>query len=101
MATYIELNSLFTNDDLRTKVGVACIIAAEAIRVEDVGTSNHANRLVWAKRAFASPNAVRDEMLKALLAANAESTVSTITDATDAAIQAKVDAAVDVFADGS
>ena len=101
MATYMELKGLFSHSDLQDKVEVACIVAAETIRAEDAGTDNHANRLAWAKRAFTSPTAVRDEMLMALLAANKDATVAQITEATDAAIQAKVDAAVDVFADGS
>ena len=101
MATYTELRTLFHNSDLKNKVSVACIVAAEAIRVEDGGTTNHANRLLWAKKAFASPDNVSTEMLMALLAANKDALTATILAATDVAIQAKVDAAVDVFADGS
>ena len=101
MATYSELRQLFGHGDLRNKIEVACIIAAEAIRTEDVATTNHANRILWAKKAFSNPNGIRDEMLMALLAANQEATVAAITGATDAVIQAKVDAAVDVFADGT
>lgn len=101
MATYMELKALFSHSDLQDKVEVACIVAAETIRAEAADTDNHANRFVWAKRAFASASAVRNEMLAALLAANKDATVAQITGATDTAIQAKVDAAVDVFADGS
>ena len=101
MATYAELRGLFSNSGLKNAVSVACIVAAEAIRNEDAGTANHANRLVWAKKAFASPDSVSTEMLMALLAANKEASVATITGATDSAIQAKVDAAIDVFADGA
>ena len=101
MATYLELRGLFSHDNLRNKIEVACIVAAEAIRNEDPGTDNHANRLAWAKRAFQNPGSVRDEMLKALLAANKDATVAAITGATDEQVQAKVDAAVNVFADGS
>ena len=101
MATYLDLRGLFGHGDLRNKIEVACIIAAEAIRVEDPATANHANRLVWAKRAFTSPGAIRDEMLMALLAANSAAEVAAITGATDVVIQTKVNAAVDVFADGT
>jgi len=101
MATYAELRQLFTDGDLRNKVDVAVIIAAEAIRTEDPGTTNHANRLLWAKAAFASPRGKSEEMLMALLAANKDASVATIQGVTDAALQTKVDAAVDVFADGS
>lgn len=101
MATYMELKALYGHSDLQDKVEVACIVAAEAIRGEDPGTANHANRIIWAKRAFESPTAVRNGMLMALLAANKDLTVATIAGATDSQIQDKVDAAVDVFADGS
>ena len=101
MATYMELRQLFTHGELRNKVEVACIIAAETIRTEDGGTVNHANRLIWAKQVFCNPNGVRDQMLMALLAANKAATVAAIEGATDALIQEKVNAAVDVFADGS
>ena len=101
MASYLELRSLFGNGELRNKLDVAIVIAAEAIRNEDVGTTNHANRLTWAKAAFNNPRSKADEMLMALLAANKDLTVAQIEEATDSAIQTRVDAAVDVFADGS
>jgi hypothetical protein len=101
MATYAELRQLFSENELKNKVEVACIVAAESIRNEDAGTPNHANRLVWAKRAFGAPNSIRDEMLMALLAANKDATVTAILAVSDAAMQSLVDAAVDVFADGS
>ena len=100
MASYMELRNLFSSD-IKNKVEVACIVAAEAIRSEDPATTNHANRLLWAKAAFANPGGMSNQMLMALLAANKDATVAQITGASDAAIQAKVDAAVDVFADGS
>ena len=101
MATYDELRSLFSYDDLRNLIEVAVIIAAESIRNEDAGTANHANRLLWAKLAFNDPLGVSKKMMMAVLAANKDATVAQITGASDAVIQAKVDAAVDVFADGS
>ena len=101
MATYDELRQLMDSNDLRNKIEVACIIAAETIRVEDPETTNHANRLVWGKAAFSNPRTASEQMRRALLAANKDLTVTQITEASDAAIQARVDAAVDVFADGS
>lgn len=101
MATYIELRGLFSNNDLLNRVEVATIVAAEAIRTEDAGTTNHVNRLAWAKKTFANPNGVRNEMLMALLAANKDATVASITSVTDAALQTLVNAAVNVFADGA
>jgi len=100
MATLLELNALFGNSELRNKIEVAVIIAAETIRIEDGGTTNHDNRMVWAKAAFSNPRSMRDPMLKALLAANAAETVQTITSVSDVSLQTLVDAAVDIFADG-
>ena len=101
MATYLEIRQLFNDSDLYNKIQVASTIAAEAIRVEDAATDNHANRLLWAKSAFESPNAVAKKMIMAVLAGNADLTVAQIQGATDAAIQTKVDAAVDIFAVGN
>lgn len=100
MAEYSDLYQLFAHGDLRNKIRVAVIIAAETIRNEDGGTTNHANRLLWAAEAFANPKSVADKMLMALLASNSELTIAQITGASDAAIQTKVDAAVDIFATG-
>ena len=101
MATYLELRSLFGNGDLKNRIEVACIIAAEAIRTEAVETDNHANRLIWARQVFVSPRAVSERMLMALLAANEGVAVGSITGASDAVLQARIDATVDMFADGS
>jgi len=101
MATYIELRQLFGQGDLLNKIEVACVIAAEAVRTEDAGTTNHANRLIWAKRTFSSPRGVAEQMMMAILAANNALSVAQITGSSDSAIQTKVDAAVDLFADGS
>ena len=101
MAAYTELYDLFNDSALRNKVTVACLVAAETIRNEDGATENHANRLLWAKQAWQSPKSVGEQMLMATLAGNKDLTVQQITGASDAAIQTKVDAAVNVFADGS
>ena len=101
MATFDELRALFGYDDLRKKIEVAVIVAAEAIHGEDPATANHANRLKWAKAAFISPLTMAKQMVMAVLATNKDFTVEQITGALDATIQAKVDAAVDLFADGT
>ena len=101
MATYMELRQLFADGDLKNKLEVAVIVAAEAIRTKDPETANHAYRLAWAKSAFQNPNGIRDQMLMALLAGNKDQTVATIQGATDATLQTLVNAAVNVFADGS
>ncbi len=101
MATYIELRSLFANSPLKNRIEVACIIAAETIRNEEVGTPNHANRLIWAKKAFVQLATIRDQMLMALLASNKTASIAAITGILDEALQTLVDDAVDIFADGS
>ena len=98
MATYTELFNLRANSDLKNKITVACIVAAEAIRNEAPATANHANRLVWASAVFANPEQESSRMLWAVLAQNAAVTVAQITGATDVSIQTAVTNAVDVFA---
>ncbi len=100
MATYTELFGLYSNSDLRNRVSVACIVAAETIRAEDPGIVNHANRLLWAKQVFEQPGAAAEAMLMAVLAANKALTASQIVNATDAAIQTAVNNEVNVFATG-
>lgn len=100
MATYAELYDLRSNSALRNKIAVACVIAAEAIRTEDGGTANHANRLLWAKGAFANPDFEAGRIMTAVLAQNASATVAQITSATDATILTAVQNAINVFATG-
>lgn len=101
MATYTELYNLMVNSDLANKVLSACVIAAEAIRNEAPATSNHANRLKWAKNVLRNPEGIRTPMLRAILGQNAAVTQANILNATDNTIQTNVNAAVDLFADGT
>jgi len=104
MATYIELRKAFGNNRLKNLTESACIVAAMAIVAEDAGAPNHDNRLAWARRAFTNTTAVAEPVLKAMLAANKdleigdENTPGTILGATDAQVQPKVDAVIDLFA---
>jgi len=100
MATYLDLYSLRQDDDLTRKVSSAVAIAADKIRTEDPATINHANRIVWAKTAFSQPEQVAVAMMWALLAANKTMTMNQLKSASDSAIQAAVEAAIDIFADG-
>ena len=68
---------------------------------EATGTTNHANRLKWAKKVFGDPVGQGNLMLRAVLAANNAATLSQITGASDSTIQTAVTAAVDVLADGT
>jgi hypothetical protein len=101
MATYIELRQLYGHGDLLNRIEVACIVAAETIRTESAETANHANRLVWAKSTFSGSRRAAEQMLMALLAANKALTVAQLTGVSDTDLQAAVDGAVDIFADGN
>lgn len=97
MATYQELFSLRSNSGLLNRVAVACVIAAETIRTEDPGITNHAARLVWAKATFSNPQVKAAQMWMTVLAANKDATLDQIQVVTDETLQTRVDAAVDVF----
>jgi hypothetical protein len=99
MATYPELYDLWSNSALLNKVTVACLVAAEAVRVEDPATPNHAVRLAWAKAVFTDPIPAGKQMFMAVLAGNAALTTAQILNAPDTAIQTKVSAAVPLFAE--
>jgi len=101
MATYIELSTLESGKTLEARLAAAIAIQAEAIRTESVGTTNHSNRIIWAKQSFQDPRAMAQKMVWALLAQNAAATNAAIVAATDAALLTAVAAAVDVFATGA
>ena len=92
MATYIELFGLKDDSDLQDKVAVAIAIKAQAIR--DLGAPTQGQR-DWANDVAADPVAEVGRVLWIVLAVNKDATVPQISGATDANIQAAVDAAVD------
>lgn len=98
MATYDELLTASQNAALNNKLRVAVIVAAEKVRTESSGTTNHAARLAWAKKVFGAPDEAARSMLWAVLAQNRAATLAQIVGADDATVQTAVDAAVDVFA---
>lgn len=99
MATYAELLNIATTDDgLKQQIKVACIVACDVIRAEDVQTTNHAARLVWARSTLQNPDGAAAQMVLAVLAQNRAATSAQITGATDADVQAAVNAAVDLLA---
>lgn len=91
MATYMELAGLRTDSDLQDKIAVACVIAAEA-KLSGTPTAAQA---AWATGVLASPGGAAKSVINAVLAANKDAAASAILAATDAAIQANVDAVVD------
>ena len=82
-------------------MAAAVAVQADAIRQEAGATTNHTNRVKWAKQAFIDPQAMANKMSWAILAANAASTLAQIQAATDASLLSAVAAAVDTFADGT
>ena len=101
MATYLELVGAARDSDLQDKVLAAVSVGAITIHNEDPVTTNHANRLLWAKATLSGPSDAAAAMLRAVLAINESASLGSILGATDAAIQANVDSAVDLFADGT
>ena len=99
MATYEEIFSLRNNSDLKNRVTVARVVAAEKIRA---GTtpflSDHVNRTAheaFAKSVLQNPSSVAQSVYWAVLGANSDATVIQITGASDAAIQGNTDAVVE------
>lgn len=103
MATYAELLDIATSSSggtLQQKIKVAVVVACETIRTESAGTTNHANRLIWAINTLRDPDAAARSMVWAVLAQNAAASAATITGASDATVQSAVNAAVDLLAQG-
>ena len=101
MASYEELADLRNFPRLKDQVRVAVVVAASDISLEDPATVNHANRLIWARWTLRTPETAGRQMRPAVLALNQSATVNQIQTATDAVVQANVNATVDLFADGS
>ena len=100
MATYFELLQASEHPDVNRRLRVAVIVSAEAVRSENPATTNHTNRLIWAKAVFENPDMEAKRMLWAVLAQNKDATLAQITGASDTTIQGAVDTAIDVFATG-
>lgn len=101
MATYDELLTIATSSTgtaLQRRVRVAVVVACDVIRLEAAGTTNHANRLVWAKATLADPDAAAEKMMWAVLAQNRAATFAAILAADDPTVQNAVNAAVDLLA---
>ena len=101
MATYTEIAAIANNNVLLDKLSTAVAIQADVIRQEAGATTNHANRMLWAKASLQDPRSMAAKMTWAVLAQNAANTDAQIRAATDAAILGAIAAAVDVFATGA
>lgn len=95
MATYLEIEGLFSNGDLLKKVRSATIIYAESI----ISETPDAAQKAWIAKAFESPNAEARIILMGVLAANKDATIEQIESATDTAIQAEVDLIAPILID--
>lgn len=98
MATYQEIHELHSDGPLTDRIETAIIKAAYVISSEVPSTTNHINRLVWAKQALSNPAGEAKKFLRAVLAANSDATIAAIQGAGDTAIQANVDSVVNLFA---
>ena len=101
MATYEELFDLRRNQTLLDKITTAIAVTADTIRTEAIGTTNHANRVIWSREAAKSLRPMADIFMSMVLAANKSASASAISGASDTAIQSNVDAVIDYFADGN
>lgn len=61
MATYLEyFNLRYTDANLKDKATTAISFKAYAVLGEDPGTSNHANRLIWANRVLTGQESISE-----------------------------------------
>ena len=97
MATYAELFELRNDSSLRNRVAVAVIKKAQDLI--DLTTPT-ADQITWANDAIDNPASKAGPILNYVLAANSSATVSQIQGASDTAIQANVDSAVDALIAG-
>lgn len=111
MATYPELFEIMSNSiagaqDLRDKIAVAAMIAADIILQGDDDTDPpwsqsagaHDQRVKWATKAVATPIQEAENLLRLVVAANSGSAQNIILAASDAAIQNNVNAVIDGLA---
>jgi len=101
MATLTELRNLRSDVSMLQQVEAAVMVTADTIFNESDTTTNHANRLVWAKQALENPQSKTQAVWNAVLGANKSIPVATILASSANTIQAAVDIAIDIFADGS
>ena len=100
---YVENFDLFTDEanDLHKKVGVAIDQAARDVINEDPGTTNHAERIIWAQWIRAAPDRVVGEAHRAILRVLDNSTVAAAGNAAnDADVQTAVNGLINTLAQG-
>jgi len=90
MASYTELRQQFTNDTLRNRVSVACVIAANTLLT---GTPTLAQQK-FAESVFSNPDVVGSKVLMAVLATNNALTTAQIGAVTDTQLQTAVNSVI-------
>ena len=98
MATYVEIEQLYSQGALEPQVRVAVVNVALAIIAELPTVPNHDARLECAVKAIQIPGQEAKRFLMGILVANKAASVAQIQSASDAAVQTNVDALVDAFA---
>lgn len=104
MATLLESYNLIYSSEfngLRSRIIAATGKAASTVLAEDVGTPNHAARLVWSEGALASEASLKESGLRLYFLLVTDPTVQDVAVSgavTDAAIQAAVNARINLVA---
>jgi hypothetical protein len=100
MATYLDIYNLRRmSSNLRNRVTVAVVKAAQDVLNEDAGTPNHAGRLRWAQTALQDAEGMAERLLwgvvgNAAIQANGEASA-------DGDLQFVVNGLIDTFAMGA
>ena len=97
MATYIELTTI--RDVPEWNFLLSKIVVAVTIKASEVidSATPQATLLAWAKEAIANPSDAGNDVAYYVIATNQAATLVQIYGASDAAIQAKVDKAIDAI----
>ena len=97
MATYAELAVIASDASFgafQSKVRVACAVKAQALLTAATPTPAG---IAWALTTLRSPATAAEPVLWYVIAANSGATIAQILGATDAAVQANVNTAVDAI----
>lgn len=98
MASYEEIYNMSQEEGFRQRVTSAVADVANDVRLEDAGTPNHAERLVWASAAMRNPNDMVYDVIYGVLIANKAYSQEQILNSTDVQIAESVAALVNLFA---
>jgi len=94
MATYEQIYDIWAGDKLKKEIVISVVKAAQDVLNEDPGTTNHANRVLWANQALEDPYLWGTKMSVAVIV---NATVQSGT-YTDGDVQFLVNSVIDMFA---